>query len=592
MASSATIWAPSGEQGPDGNPGPPGPPGPQGPPGPPGEGGADFAQFILDLQNSTDPTKGVNLVGGAGRAVNTIAALRAAANLKTQTYTTLGYYAINDGGGANYYLDPADTTSADNGGTVIVATNGLRLKLVHNGFITLRQWGARGNGTTSDSAVLQAAVTAMGVSNFVLLLSPGNYLCTTAVILPASNATIIGVGNKSVLSWGHTGNLFNSVTTGTTYASYHTFEKFKIIGTVARATVSYAFNFASGLIRSNFRDIEMVWNGVEGQRPYGFFSSNLASTQDTINFDNIEIDGISGTAYNMSRGSSVWFHGGRVIGPSNADTASIGLMLNGDMGGVWIWGTDFIHLGTGVWTANNGQGTNRELFLSQGCCDSCGMYGYRFSDSAYVSHAGLWAASCRIANVLLDTNYQGVYNVAGGTTFNGGANGGAGDGMVVNSGIRVVISGVHFRNNAGYGIRHPVSGKPNILIMSGCVSTNNTNNSIGGLKARINGCAFLENANPTTIVSAIGNCRISNTAGITDTIAVVTPAMAASGAVTTVGTYIPIVAYIAGGVVTAIVVNGIQILNVSNVGIPLSPGDTIAISYTTAPTWSWIRADL
>lgn len=54
--------------------------------------------------------------------------------------------------------DDSDTTSADNGGTVIVAANGKRWKRVFQGDVQLEWFGPIGNSSTGDDAVLQAAL--------------------------------------------------------------------------------------------------------------------------------------------------------------------------------------------------------------------------------------------------------------------------------------------------------------------------------------------------------------------------------------------------------------------------------------------------
>jgi hypothetical protein len=109
-----------------------------------------------------------NLIGFTpnGYEVVNVAAVRALSIPGPIAITTSGYYAAGDGGAANYYLDASDTTTADNGGTVLVTTDGRRFKLKHQGIVSVKQFGAKGdwNGSTGtdDAPAFQAAINAMG----------------------------------------------------------------------------------------------------------------------------------------------------------------------------------------------------------------------------------------------------------------------------------------------------------------------------------------------------------------------------------------------------------------------------------------------
>jgi hypothetical protein len=92
--------------------------------------------------------------------VDTIAALKAL----TVTYNSvlvLGYYAAGDGGGGTFRWNSSDTSS-DNLGTVIIpnsAPGAGRWNLLHDGSVSVLQFGADGTGTLDSFAAFQSAAT-------------------------------------------------------------------------------------------------------------------------------------------------------------------------------------------------------------------------------------------------------------------------------------------------------------------------------------------------------------------------------------------------------------------------------------------------
>lgn len=86
---------------------------------------------------------------------DTVADMKAATNLVAGSYAqTLGFYTINDGGGATYYI--TDSGTADE--MQVIAVGDLYANLVLPGVITPEMLGAKGDNTTDDTAPLQKAI--------------------------------------------------------------------------------------------------------------------------------------------------------------------------------------------------------------------------------------------------------------------------------------------------------------------------------------------------------------------------------------------------------------------------------------------------
>ena len=108
---------------------------------------------------------------------------------------------IFDAGSGYFYLDNSDTTSLDNGGTILVDSNGGRWKrkIVNN--VILAEWfgvKADWDGTTgTDNAMpMQKALAAVPASSGELVFPAGNIMYTQMFSINRSNITVRGAGNR------------------------------------------------------------------------------------------------------------------------------------------------------------------------------------------------------------------------------------------------------------------------------------------------------------------------------------------------------------------------------------------------------------
>jgi len=139
---------------------------------------------VAQLQSSANGF-GADLVGGVGRIVNNIAAVRALSKTGAGRAFALGYSTPGDGGQGQFYYDNTDTTSTDNGGSCLLAADGGLWKLAQKYECAAEQWGVVG-GTTDTAALLQAAITNAIAAGFrkMRLTNPNGYTINSPVVQP------------------------------------------------------------------------------------------------------------------------------------------------------------------------------------------------------------------------------------------------------------------------------------------------------------------------------------------------------------------------------------------------------------------------
>lgn len=121
-----------------------------------------------------------------------------------QVIATIGYDTRSDGGGGVFYWDATSTTSADNGLIFGSLAQG-RWRRIYNGEVHLKWFGAKGDGTTDDTAAWQAFLSAIPEQGRGYV-ARGTYLITSALYVTTAEITVIGegsalTGNGAKLMW-------------------------------------------------------------------------------------------------------------------------------------------------------------------------------------------------------------------------------------------------------------------------------------------------------------------------------------------------------------------------------------------------------
>lgn len=204
---------------------------------------------------------------------STITTLKAIPYLLIATGTQISvtdYAESGDGGGGLFRVDKSDTTTADDGGLVIVATDGTRLKRVLNGAVyNARMWGARGNDSTNDTLALNAALSAIPAGS-ALRLPSGTYRTNSDLLVTkAVNIFGDGIGKTTI---------YRTSAGASTYAIYVTASNVRISSLTLRgpSSAAYVINengiYAKGTSGAHLSNVTVDWVEV-----YNFGSDGIST---------------------------------------------------------------------------------------------------------------------------------------------------------------------------------------------------------------------------------------------------------------------------------------------------------------------------
>jgi hypothetical protein len=225
-----------------------------------------------------------------------------------------------------------------------------------NSIVSVKDFGATGNGVTDDTAAIQAAINS--IPNGVVFIPKGTYL-VTAAITTKSGITIRGEGAASQILVNTDIEVFNSSTaTPSTGIFEACFSDFYINKTVSTATTKYDIhlqnpsfcNMTRLHIKSGHDDSQYSNTNVGGiwlDRPSGSTASAFCNRVDDCWIQNNSIYFLNITD-SVINGGFVWGHTRQFAiririagGPSGAIAIEnvVGIICSKYEGGIWLDGS-------------------------------------------------------------------------------------------------------------------------------------------------------------------------------------------------------------------------------------------------------------
>lgn len=420
----------------------------------------------------------------------------------------------------------------------------------------VRDYGATGDGATDDTAAIQAAIDALPAGGGTVFLPAGTYLVsfretTTAGYWSCLNlrrgTTLRGLGTESTViklaanqaSHSSAAILQNITLSGGDEGI--TVADLTIDGNGAnQTTLYYGINFlrARGLRHDKVRILNV--RGTSNAPPGETFFFNTTSCSDVFYVD-CEAAGTAGT------------HGSGFASNQSTNVMRVNCVARGMSAG----------MGFADWTS-------RGILHANCIAQLCGTNGFNLEvsdDASYVNcRAGGLAASGT-------SNYPFTDSASLGNTASG---------FVINASTNVLLDGCLSSYNAQNGAVFINSSKAKIV---GSVMSNN----VVGIKVDASSTALCYIAPSTTTP---GNTSFDFEMGsvglVNATHGIVAPAMPATGVSVTNNYAFEVVAYVWGGTVNYVTVDGANLILTAG-AFGLKPGSTIAITYSVAPTWEWFR---
>ncbi|WP_426076525.1 hypothetical protein [Janthinobacterium sp. PSPC3-1] len=333
---------------------------------------------------------GAAMVGGASQVVSSIPGLRGL--LKTspsKSSFVTGYWSAGDGGGGPYYLDAADTVSADDGCTVIVAADGGRWKLSQSFAPSLAQYGVKRGMTSGDqTAAINAVLLArLGKQTYA---GTGDYRVDGSLLL--SNGSRLTC-EKNARFWRSATYTTNTAPVLYVLDSYTEFTGGLIQTDNGSPTGVVTLGHMSNTDERNawywrFCDVDLQGNGVAGSIGWAVISGQISFPLNAnyfglvrgINTKNFDIGcffGENANAHNISnchfwqcRTANIWLRGAYANNFNNmffhgaAANGCIGIKLSNKAGGPDTDSNSNVFVG---WTCETGGLLDQAIFIDTNC---------------------------------------------------------------------------------------------------------------------------------------------------------------------------------------------------------------------------------
>lgn len=364
-------------------------------------------------------------------------------------------------------------------GTTITSAwlNGVNDKL--KSFVSVKDFGAVGDGSADDTAAINDALAAIPVGGG-LRFPAGTYRVTSQIVIPAGKRlALLGEGSRqTVLMYAGDNTTNDCFVFGDGVSDCNGFLVQGISFSSSTIMAGGAGVRFRRLTRSRLIDVLFGHQDGNGNFYHGVWFDaidmvDVTGFQARAQQDAMRVNGGTGGRANL------FLSNGKVAG------SSVGLHVGGDFGGLYIDSTDIINNATNVLIdrAINNTSNNREIFFGPGCfidtADTTrtattydGICVDIQDTAGFIFFNNTWVATCGTA-IRIGASFIGTVQINGGQIFNCfNTFGGNGNGVQIGNTIaNVVVSGTRFNKIDGTAILCTSGTTNNVTLRSPIFNT-------------------------------------------------------------------------------------------------------------------------
>jgi Pectate lyase superfamily protein len=464
--------------------------------------------------------------------------------------------------------------------------------------VMAQPYGAKGDGTTDDTAAIQAAINTAATTGGTVYLPPGTYLVSSPLTVSGTGVNIVGsnqAATKFKIAAGFSGAAVLLIT-----GNVCAVQNLSITG----ISTTYSSNPAcdgiriSNAVRTVVRDVQTQYVNGWGVNVLpsgsGFCLFTVLDNVHTYQGNQgIHVLAVTGSGFNA---------GAYLVNCNTEQTAGGDGLLIEDAHDVTVVNLEGWNLSSSTGNTVHIKGASAAVYLTN--FDLGGLTGSTPQPNAVV---------------LIESGTNGTPS---GVTLSSGIIEAGTPGLSITAGSKVVVMGTQFFTNANYGVQVSGSASPDVLI-SHC--TFNSNGYTAGASnfdlvcsatngyVDVNHCEFLTaggtssqqvacavNANNVLYLTnnrfgaatAFGSGGggfpklARHNVGYNPVGSLTPPSIPASGSSLTSPFGVDATVNVTGGTVTAIAIGGTA-TGLTSGSFRLPVGQSIKLTYSVAPTWTW-----